>query len=171
MINSCRDCPVEAECHYVYKPCECVGQRKFWSEERRAEYDAERTPEKIEKGYNTILEEMRSAGITFQDTIRTYIKEDMEKLSDNQLTELYKVIRGMVSGVGQKIPTTPAWLVSKDMGDGSFEGVVFSNEEDADFALNSGDCGSQLAQHFFDIHVLDEEDEDEPKPTKRAIHI
>ncbi len=39
-MSDCNYCPVEKECHYPYKPCDCVHQRKFWSEERREEYDA-----------------------------------------------------------------------------------------------------------------------------------
>jgi len=44
----CETCPSEPECHYPYKPCECVSQRKFWDADRRAEFDAveaERTRE------------------------------------------------------------------------------------------------------------------------------
>ena len=36
----CETCPSEPECHYPYKPCECVSQRKFWDADRRAEFDA-----------------------------------------------------------------------------------------------------------------------------------
>lgn len=30
-MNDCAVCPVEKECYYKYKPCECVSQRKFKS--------------------------------------------------------------------------------------------------------------------------------------------
>jgi len=39
-MSDCNYCSVEKECHYPYKPCDCVHQRKFWSKERREEYDA-----------------------------------------------------------------------------------------------------------------------------------
>lgn len=29
MSNDCFTCPVEKECGYEYKPCDCVHQRKF----------------------------------------------------------------------------------------------------------------------------------------------
>lgn len=41
MSNSCNFCPVEKDCYYPYKPCECVLQRKFWNKERREKYDKE----------------------------------------------------------------------------------------------------------------------------------
>jgi len=41
MSNSCKFCPVEKDCYYPYKPCECVLQRKFWNKERREKYDKE----------------------------------------------------------------------------------------------------------------------------------
>lgn len=40
-MSDCEYCPVEAGCHYPYKPCECVLQRKFWTAERRAQHDLE----------------------------------------------------------------------------------------------------------------------------------
>lgn len=40
-MSDCNYCPVEKECHYPYKPCDCVHQRKFWNKERRQEYDAD----------------------------------------------------------------------------------------------------------------------------------
>lgn len=33
-MSDCQFCPVESECHYPYKPTECVQQRKFWSKEQ-----------------------------------------------------------------------------------------------------------------------------------------
>lgn len=33
-MSDCEYCPVEKDCHYPYKPCDCVGQRKFWSSEK-----------------------------------------------------------------------------------------------------------------------------------------
>ncbi len=38
-MSNCDRCPVEKICHYPYKPCDCVLQRKFWDEKRRTEYD------------------------------------------------------------------------------------------------------------------------------------
>ncbi len=38
-MSDCNYCPVEQDCHYPFKPCDCVHQRKFWDKERRAEYD------------------------------------------------------------------------------------------------------------------------------------
>jgi len=46
-MSNCANCGVEALCHYPYKPCDCVLQRKFMSAEERAEFDhkeEERTP-------------------------------------------------------------------------------------------------------------------------------
>jgi hypothetical protein len=37
LMSDCQLCPVEPECHYPYKPCDCVHQRKFWSAERAAD--------------------------------------------------------------------------------------------------------------------------------------
>lgn len=28
-MTNCQTCPIEDKCHYKYKPCECVNQRKF----------------------------------------------------------------------------------------------------------------------------------------------
>lgn len=41
-MSDCQLCPVETACHYPYKPCDCVHQRKFWTAERRAAYEEDR---------------------------------------------------------------------------------------------------------------------------------
>lgn len=33
-MSDCALCPVESKCFYPCKPCDCVGQRKFWPIER-----------------------------------------------------------------------------------------------------------------------------------------
>lgn len=38
-MSDCTNCPVEKECHYPYKPCDCIHQRKFWNKDRREEYN------------------------------------------------------------------------------------------------------------------------------------
>lgn len=38
-MTDCQHCPVERDCHYPYKPCDCFNMRKFWSAERRIEFD------------------------------------------------------------------------------------------------------------------------------------
>lgn len=38
-MSDCNYCEVEKDCHYPFKPCDCVHQRKFWDKERRDEYD------------------------------------------------------------------------------------------------------------------------------------
>ena len=41
-MSDCQTCPIEPICHYPYKPCECVQQRKFWDEYRRQEWERQR---------------------------------------------------------------------------------------------------------------------------------
>lgn len=48
-MSDCALCPVEPECHYPYKPCECVHQRKFWSERRHAEWLEQQTAKVIDE--------------------------------------------------------------------------------------------------------------------------
>lgn len=38
-MSDCTSCPVAAECHYPFKPCDCFEQRKFWTAQQRAQYD------------------------------------------------------------------------------------------------------------------------------------
>ena len=38
-MSSCNHCELEKDCHYPYKPCDCVHHRKFWDEQRRKEFD------------------------------------------------------------------------------------------------------------------------------------
>lgn len=38
-MSDCDFCKIEAECHYPYKPCDCVRYRKFWDAERRKKHD------------------------------------------------------------------------------------------------------------------------------------
>ena len=38
-MADCERCPVEQDCQYPYKPCDCVLQRKFWDATRRWAYD------------------------------------------------------------------------------------------------------------------------------------
>lgn len=38
-MSNCEVCPVEKDCHYLYKPCDCVHQRKFWSLEKRMRHN------------------------------------------------------------------------------------------------------------------------------------
>lgn len=40
-MNDCFRCPVEKQCHYPFKVCDCVGQRKFWTINQRQLYDAD----------------------------------------------------------------------------------------------------------------------------------
>lgn len=55
MSDSCPTCPIESECHYAYKPCECAGQRKYWDLDRRVQHERERgrtyVIKKVEKPY------------------------------------------------------------------------------------------------------------------------
>jgi hypothetical protein len=37
-MSDCQSCPVEKDCHYFAKPCDCVHQRKFWTAERAEEF-------------------------------------------------------------------------------------------------------------------------------------
>lgn len=53
-MSDCASCPVERECFYPYKPCDCVHQRKFWDEDRRKEWEARRV-EDANKAANTTL--------------------------------------------------------------------------------------------------------------------
>lgn len=45
MNNDCLLCPAEKDCHYPYKPCTCVHQRKFWDFEKRKEWDESKNKE------------------------------------------------------------------------------------------------------------------------------
>lgn len=36
-MSDCQCCPVETECGYEYKPCDCVHQRKFTPVETKPE--------------------------------------------------------------------------------------------------------------------------------------
>lgn len=38
-MSDCETCPVEKACRYPFKPTDCVGQRKFWTPERRQAYE------------------------------------------------------------------------------------------------------------------------------------
>ena len=38
-MNDCIHCPSEDICHYPYKVCDCVHQRKFMSKEDREEWN------------------------------------------------------------------------------------------------------------------------------------
>ena len=40
-MNDCFRCPVEKQCHYPFKVCDCVGQRKFWTLAQRQAYEAD----------------------------------------------------------------------------------------------------------------------------------
>lgn len=42
MTNDCILCPVEAERHYPYRPCNCEKQKTLKDAKRHAEYDADR---------------------------------------------------------------------------------------------------------------------------------
>jgi len=61
LMSDCYFCPVESECHYPFKPCECVHQRKFWSEKRHAEYLERKTAEAIEEAKQRISASIRRA--------------------------------------------------------------------------------------------------------------
>lgn len=41
-MSDCQNCGIEKACRYPYKPCDCVHQRKYWSKERREEFDKEK---------------------------------------------------------------------------------------------------------------------------------
>lgn len=43
-MSDCEQCRSEPFCFYPYKPTECVGLRKFWTAERRAEWDKKQEP-------------------------------------------------------------------------------------------------------------------------------
>ena len=51
-MSDCKFCPIEKECHYPFKPCDCVHQRKYWDINRRAEYNRKED----EDAYKGILE-------------------------------------------------------------------------------------------------------------------
>lgn len=44
-MGDCEFCHLEKDCHYPFKPTECVMQRKFWSVEKRAQYDKQQAQE------------------------------------------------------------------------------------------------------------------------------
>ena len=60
-MNECYRCEIEKECHYPFKVCDCVSQRKFWTAAQRSSYDADiakRAAEMIEvtsAQYNKIV--------------------------------------------------------------------------------------------------------------------
>lgn len=55
-MSDCITCPVERQCHYKYKPCDCVGQRKFTSLEKRQAQDYDYQPCRICSAPNDIGE-------------------------------------------------------------------------------------------------------------------
>ena len=39
-MSDCQVCPVNNDCYYPYKPCDCVNQRKFFTKRDRERFDA-----------------------------------------------------------------------------------------------------------------------------------
>ncbi len=113
MDNDCLNCPVKGNCHYPFRPCACVGQRKFWSAERRATYDKDigydepPAAEPVEK----VSLPAEATVIPENDLADTTLIIDPETYMQFQKTDIVEILKlcgnGEIYHLGRLITTDP----------------------------------------------------------------